>query len=121
MRDQREFPSMMNRRTETRECYWCGDEFTTYADCNQQYCEVGCVERHRETLEEIEEGDADSINGGHYIEAERREIAENLVEAGEVVRMRNPAGVSPKYVPVDSDHYSDDRLARMSERQSSDE
>lgn len=118
MERQGEFPSMGHRQTETRECYWCGEDFTTYADCGQSYCTVECVETHREVLEAIEEGDEASTNGGHYVSGDDREVAEQLVEQGMVVRFQNPAGVSPLYAPVDSDNYSDDRLERMRERQS---
>lgn len=74
-------------------------------------------DNHRKILEEIREGDAKSTNGGHYVSTEDREIAEQLVGLGKVVRLKNPAGVTPIYVPIDSDHYSDDRLKRLSERQ----
>lgn len=43
-----EFPSMLGRRTETRVCEYCDEEFQTYADCDQNYCTVACVEEHRE-------------------------------------------------------------------------
>lgn len=74
-------------------------------------------DKHQEILEEIREGDAKSTNGGHYVSLEDRDIAEQLVGLGKVVRMENPAGATPVYVPVDSDHFSDDRLQQMSERQ----
>lgn len=69
-------------------------------------------------LDEIREKDEDSTNGGHYVGPDRQDEAEELVAQGEVVRMQNPAGVTPIYVPVDSPHYSSDRLERMRERQS---
>lgn len=69
-------------------------------------------------LDEIRRGDAESTNGGHYVGPDRRDEADRLVAEGQVVRMQNPAGVSPVYVPMDSPHYNDDRLERMRERQS---
>lgn len=69
-------------------------------------------------LSEIREADSESVNGGMYVGPDRRDEAEELVDSGKVVRLQNPAGVSPIYVPMGSDHYSTERLERMRERQS---
>jgi len=69
---------------------------------------------------EIKNGDDESVNGGYYVGPDRRNIAEQLVDDGRVVRFQNPAGVTPLYVPMDSDNYSEDRLERMKERQAND-
>jgi len=68
-------------------------------------------------LEEIQNTDRQSVNGGMYVGRDRRDEAEELVENGEVVRLRNPAGVSPIYVPMNSDHYATERLKRLREKQ----
>lgn len=69
-------------------------------------------------LTDIREGDRNSLNGGHYVVPDRRDTAEELVEEGKVVRTTNPAGVTPVYVPMDSDHFSRERLERLQEKQS---
>jgi hypothetical protein len=75
-------------------------------------------DKEQEVLEEIREGDVEATNGGYFISDETdRLVAEGLVDKGMVVRFTNPAGVTPKYAPVDSDRWSDDRLERMNERQ----
>jgi hypothetical protein len=74
-------------------------------------------DEEREVFNEIRYADETSVNGGHYVESEKRDHAEELVERGLVVRLKNPAGVSPIYVPMDSEHYSEDRLQRLREKQ----
>jgi len=69
-------------------------------------------------LSEIEEADRSSVNGGMYVGRDRRDEVEELVDAGEIVRLRNPAGVSPIYVPMSSDHYTTERLERLRDKQS---
>lgn len=68
-------------------------------------------------LDEVKKGDREATNGGYYVGPDRRDEAENLVEEGKVVRLLNPAGVSPKYVPMGSEHYSDERLERLRKKQ----
>lgn len=68
-------------------------------------------------LNEIRRRDEESLNGGHYVEPDRWDEAERLVADGEVVRMKNPAGATPLYVPMGSPHYSDERMERMRDRQ----
>lgn len=68
-------------------------------------------------LKEIREKDHESTNGGHYLGPDRRDIAEELVDDGVIVRMKNPAGVSPQYFPMDSPHFTDERLKTLRNRQ----
>lgn len=93
----------------TIECPSCDRTVTAYP-FDPDYSE--------ELLEEIREGDRRSTNGGHYVGPDRRDEAKQLVIAGKVVRMTNPAGRTPVYVPVDSDHYDSDRLERLRLQQS---
>lgn len=71
-------------------------------------------------LSEIEEEDRSSENGGMYVGPGRRDEAEDLVDAGKIVRLRNPAGLSPIYVPMSSEHYTTERLERLRDKQSGD-
>lgn len=74
--------------------------------------------KKRALLEDIRTEDSVSTNGGHYVGPDRRDMAEELVDEGRVVRLKNPAGRTPIYVPMDSDHYADERLERLREKQS---
>lgn len=126
--------------TETLPCPSCGQDGTDHIPVWESPSDyesgnppdyLGCVECNtmlpydnwwppNGLLGEIRRGDREATNGGHYVGPDRRDEAERLVDEGKVVRLRNPAGVSPIYVPMDSDHYSDERLERLRERQSTD-
>lgn len=93
----------------TIECLSCDRTVTAYP-FDPDYSE--------ELLKEIREGDQRSTNGGYYVELEQRDEAKELVIAGKVVRMTNPAGRSPQYVPMDSEHYNTERLERLRDQQS---
>lgn len=70
-------------------------------------------------LAEIKQAD-DNRSGGYYVHSDLRDKAEELVDEGEVVRLENPAGQSPLYYPKDTNNLTDERVEKLTERQSSD-
>ena len=118
---------------------WCeGQEENT--KLNDEYSEgfgMGCKYTKRKIQSVIDEHtndndendilskiilkDSQSTNGGCYISKENRDKAEQLVDEGAIVRLKNPAGASPIYVPMSSNHYSEKRLNNLREKQSSTE
>lgn len=72
----------------------------------------------QQLLEIIRRKDQETINGGYHVHSGHQDIAERLVDRGKVVRLRNPAGVSPIYYPVDTDNLGNERVKELVKKQS---